>query len=208
MSQSAILNWKEKDRVQFFSGLKSMSAVLFGADRDGGFSARARSELAPALENGAILYVPCDRGAEEAEACSRAGIRMTPTLIAGGESVPGATLKEIVDLTMAPEATAKALGARGFELYGRDSCVWTRRQKAVLGNYGAELIPYINCEDGGMGEKKCASLNIDAVPTWGAEGGRVLLPGYRNLSGLSRISKMSSAALSEEGKASIGGNAC
>ena len=205
MSQPALANWKEEDRTRFFRALKSMSAVLFGADRDGGFSARAKHDLAPALENGSILYVPCDRGAEEAEACSRAGVRMTPTLVAGGESVPGATLKEIVDLTTAPEAVAKALGVRGFELYGRDSCVWTRRQKSVLGAFGADLIPYVNCEDGGEGEKKCASLNIDAVPAWGLEGGKVLLPGYRTLSGLSRVSKMSTAALREEGKGILGG---
>lgn len=187
-----------------------MGAVLFGADRDGGFTTRAKADLGPALANGSVLYVPCDRGAEEAEACTRAGVRITPTLVAGGESVPGATLKEVVDLISAPQAVANTLGGRGVELYGRDTCVWTRRQKAVLGVAGGEKVPYVNCEDGGEGEKRCAALGINAVPTWGFLGGKVLLPGYRTLAGLGALGKLSDAALQAEGKKGVEqmGGAC
>jgi hypothetical protein len=175
--------------------LSSMSAVLFGAVRDGGHTQRAQTELAACLASGALLFVPCDAGGEESEACARAGIRMTPTLIAGGERVPGAPFKEVVALTVAPEGLGRRLASRGAELFGRDSCAWTRRQKAVLGAGGLPLVSYVDCEDGGAGAARCAALGVQAVPAWGLEGGSLLLPGYRSFAGLQELCSKDSKAL-------------
>ena len=186
---------------------------MFGADRDGGHTARARADLAACLSRSSVLYLPCDAGAEESEACTRAGIRMTPTLIAGGERVPGAPLQEIVALTEAPKAVARKLALRGAELFGRDSCVWTRRQKAVLGREGLEKVAYVDCEDGGKGQKRCAALGVEAVPTWGLDAGSVLLPGYRPLAQLELMSNTSreqllAEAASQRGSGGGGGGVC
>lgn len=195
------------DRIDSLcASLGSMSAVLFGATRDAGHTARAQKELAACLERGAVLFVPCDVGAEEAAACTRAGIRMTPTLIAGGERVPGAALTEVAALAEAPRGVARALAARRAELFGRDSCVWTRRQRAVLGAAaGAAGLPYVDCEDGGAGEARCAALGVQAVPSWGVEGAAVLLPGYRSLAGLQELAARDVAALRKEAARSASG---
>ena len=190
--------WTPEQTSSLCSSLGSMGAVLFGAQRDGGHTARAQAELAACISRGDVLFVPCDAGAEESAACARAGIRMTPTLIAGGERAPGAALKEVAALAEAPRGVAQRLAARGAELFGRDSCVWTRRQKAVLGAAGAALVPYVDCEDGGAGAARCAALGVEAVPTWGVDGARVLLPGYRSLAALQDIGSKPSGVLGAE----------
>jgi hypothetical protein len=203
--------WSQERVDGLCSALGSMGAILFGAARDGGHTARAQADLAPCLARGSVLLVPCDAGAEEGAACARAGIRMTPTLIAGGERVPGAALSEVAALAEAPRGVARRLAARGAELFGRDSCVWTRRQKAVLGvAAGAAGVPYVDCEDGGAGAARCAALGVEAVPAWRVPGVASLLPGYRSLADLQALAVRDAAALAAEeaARSSGSGRAC
>jgi hypothetical protein len=123
-----------------------------------------------------------------------------------GERVPGAALTEVAALAEAPRGVARALAARRAELFGRDSCVWTRRQRAVLGAAAGQAgLPYVDCEDGGAGEARCAALGVQAVPSWGVEGAAVLLPGYRSLAGLQELAARDVAALKKEAARSGGG---
>jgi hypothetical protein len=168
------------------SSLRAMGAVLFGATSDGGFTTRARADLAPFLDDGSVLFVACDAGAEGAAACERAGITTTPTLLtAGGAHIEGAVgLRALGAFADAPAAVAAALSARGAHFYGRDSCVWTRRQKSALG-VGAALL-YVDCEDAARGAAKCRAAGVTAVPAWSLPslGKGELQPGFRSVDAL------------------------
>jgi hypothetical protein len=163
---------------------RAMGAVLFGAD-DGGFTSKARADLAPLIEAGDILFVACDSGASEAAACSRARITMTPTLCAGSERAEGYKgLRDYATLADASSEVATGLSARGAFFFGRDSCVWTRRQKAVLGSHAEKL--YVDCDDTKKGgAAKCAAANVSAVPVWSVPGlSPPPEPGFRPLGAL------------------------
>ena len=195
--------WSSSQSEAFQVQLAAMKGILFGNDSDGGFTAQAKAELAPALASGALLYVRCDAGSEEAAICSRAGIRQTPTLIAGGERAEGwgdGGLRRVSELVEAPLQVSAQLQARGAVLYGRDSCVWTRRQRAVL---GAAPLLYVDCEEQGQGKgaEACAAAGISAVPTWELRGGKKL-PGYRGLSALQQLASGSKQQAAGAGKGS------
>jgi hypothetical protein len=199
---SGTATWSAEQVDALCTQLGSMGAVLFGAARDGGHTARAQADLAPCLARGAVLLVPCDAGAEEGAKCARAGIRLTPTLIAGGERVPGAALSEVAAVAEAPRGVARRLAARGAELFGRESCPWTRRQRVVLGAAaGAAGLPYVDCEDGGAGEARCAALGVQGVPAWLVQGLAAPLPGYRSLGELQALAVREAAALGAEAAA-------
>lgn len=168
------------DASRLADQLRAMGAVLFTQAADE-HSARALADLAPLVASGAVLHVACDAGPGEAAACTRAGVAITPTLAAGGERAEGyASLRSYLALADAPAPVAAALAARGARVYGRDGCVWTRRQKAVLGVGAAAL--YVDC-DSAAGAPACEAAGVDAVPAWKLPG-RALAPGYRPLGAL------------------------
>lgn len=176
----------DAERTALSASLRAMGAVLFGAPSDGGFTSRARADLAPFLDDGSVLFVACDAGPEGAAACERAGITTTPTLLtAGGAHIEGAVgLRALGAFADAPAAVATALSARGAVFYGRDSCVWTRRQKSALG-VGAKLL-FVDCEDAARGAAKCRAAGVTAVPAWSLPSHKngELQPGFRSLDAL------------------------
>ena len=174
------------EAAAFGSQLRAMGAVLFGASNDNGFTARAKADLEPLILSGDVMYVACDAGAAEAAACARANVAMTPTFAMGTERVEGYSgLRSYALLADAPAYIAAILSARGARFYGRDGCVWTRRQKAVLGVHATSL--YIDCDESGAagGAEKCKTANISAVPAWSVPGiSPSPEPGFRTLAAL------------------------
>ena len=200
-SKVAISEWSPSEPRALSDSLKARGAVFFG-HASSVPSNRARAWMGPLLDAQCVLHVPCDAGPEESAACQRAGITHLPTLVAGGQMAQGAYVPDLVDLVNATVPVARALGEQGAVLYGRDSCVWTRRQRAVLGLAGAAAVPYVDCADGGAGAARCRDAGVEAVPTWELRGAR--LPGYRPLSALKARLERDRPALEaqvrEEGK--------
>lgn len=181
-----------------------------------------------------VTYFACDLSEEHEDTCRRVGIEMTPTLGAGGCDTPGSQLRVTPLARLPPAAFAglrmpgqapvaevsrllthvdnmyDTLRERGAELYGREGCVWTQRQRALIGPR-ADAVTYIDCD---REARRCADAGAVAVPAWrlrgeGAKSPIVLgfqrLPqlqdfAYANKAGLERISKRSF-----EGAAAMGG---
>ena len=177
----SVASWTPEETSSLCSALRAMDAVFFGHATSVP-SNRAKAWLGPLMSEQCVLHVPCDAGPEESSACQRAGISHLPTLIAGGQMAQGVYVPDVLDIVNAPIPVAAGLRGRGAVLYGRDSCVWTRRQRAVLGLPGRGGVEYVDCADGGGGAARCAAAGVAAVPTWELEG--VKLPGYRPLAAL------------------------
>lgn len=152
------------------AALRSVGAVLFaGSDAE---SARVMQELREHTASGALVLVRCDADDSGRATCARSGVTSTPMFVTqGGVRVEGASLKDIDAALGAPRAVASALGMQGAVLYGREGCVWTRRQKAVLGlHLETPGIEYVQC-DTPQGSQRCAAAGIEGVPSWVVGGG-------------------------------------
>lgn len=196
-SKVSISEWAPSETQALCASLKAMGAVFFG-HASSVPSNRARAWMGPLLDEKCVLHVPCDAGPEESAACQRAGITHLPTLVAGGQMAQGAYVPDLVDLVNATVPVARALGEQGAVLYGRDSCVWTRRQRAVLGLAGRAAVPFVDCADGGAGEARCRDAGVAAVPTWELRG--VRLPGFRPLAALKALLEKDKPALEAQAR--------
>ena len=191
-SKVSIADWSPSEKATACASLAAMGAVFFG-HASSVPSNRARAWLGDLMSSKCVLHVPCDAGPEESAACQRAGITHLPAVVAGGQVAPGAYVPDVVDLINNTIPVARALREQGAVLYGRDSCVWTRRQHAVLGLAGRAAVPYVDCADGGEGEKRCGEAGVDTVPTWVLRG--VRLPGYRPVPALKALLEKDKPAL-------------
>ena len=61
------------------------------------------------------------------------------------------------------DQTFDTLRSRGAVLYGREGCVWTQRQRALLGPR-ADAVTYVNCD---AEARRCSAAGVLAVPAWG-----------------------------------------
>ena len=100
-----------------------------------------------------------------AAACESVGATTTtgPILVFANTRLPLPDAEAVTALapTLATlRAAVGGLASRGATLYGRNSCVWTRRQLATLGPHSGRL-PYVDCE---VEPGKCGG--VTAVPAW------------------------------------------
>jgi hypothetical protein len=151
-----------------------------------------------------ILYVPCDAGAQEEEICRKSRVQITPTLVIGGarfegyRSVP--QLREAMDI---PANVARRLAERQAVVYGRESCVWTARQKLALGPHFGKL-EYVDCDSSISGKRRCASAGVSAVPAWSLDGSPPIA-GYQPLPALAQLALADAAELKRRHEATRGG---
>jgi glutaredoxin len=154
------------------------------------------SQGATSLEASAPwTYVPCDAGAQAAQLCSSAGVKMTPTIVFAGMSVKGYSVPTALsDLSDIPVRVTHALAKRNTVLYGRESCVWTERQKRVLSRPEEGNITYVNCDEK---QRQCDAAGVIAVPAWSIEGSAPIF-GYRKLQELSNLAVADATQLGKE----------
>jgi len=123
-------------------------------------------------------------------------------LVVAGEGyighTPPAILQEAVSM---PAKALAALRAANAKLYGRDSCIWTKRQIAILGDDYEKYVQAVDCDED---PQKCAAEGIQGVPTWSFGSGTTSskLPGFRFLGDLLRISKEHVAVTSSKDRES------
>lgn len=121
------------------------------------------------------LLQQCDGTPEFTEVCRR--LPGTPYLVVGGSGLQGVqTLGAVHGFLESVEATAKKL--KGATMFGSEGCIWTQRQKLVLGPH-FEHIKYVQCDGSGMEE--CRTKGVKSVPTWDFAGSGSLEPGYMPL---------------------------
>lgn len=189
--------------------LQAHHAIVFGLNKGCKHTERLRAEwgslIGPEAEIG---FVPCDAGADFEALCHKVGLTMTPSWFYGGTAVRGyQTPQQIADLLQVPAGIADRLAGKKAVLYGRESCIWTARQKQVLGVH-MPSVTYVNCDEtttsgssGKSGAQQCAAAGVAAVPAWSIAGSAPIY-GYRRMAELSALSHADTPALAAEAASS------
>lgn len=139
---------------------------------------------------------------------------LPPSAFAGLRMPGHAPVSEAARLLRSVDDMYDTLRSRGAELYGREGCVWTQRQRALIGRR-ADAVAYIDCD---KESRRCAEAGAVAVPAWRLRGEGAASPlvlgfqrlpqlqdfAYANKAGLERLSKRSFEGAATAG----GGEAC
>jgi glutaredoxin len=150
------------DRDALGARLREYKAVMFGLDAGCPHTADMKRAWGPSLGRD-MLYIACDAGAQNATLCERAGVSTTPTLVFGGVQFPGfVPLRRVEELVDRADAVGRQLAARRATVFVRPDCVWSARQRAVLGP-SAALLDFVDCS---TAERRCAEAGVRAVPAW------------------------------------------
>ena len=146
-----------------------------------------------------VKYIQCDGTDEEKQICSQVGIEATPTTIIAGQGYHGAQSRDVFEAAVqAPALIAEHLKGIGATLFGRDSCIWTVRQRAIFGRH-ADTVNYVRCDADAAQAAQCSAAGLEGVPAWKLNG-KVHM-GYMRLDQLAETAGMDSVRLDDQGPA-------
>jgi glutaredoxin len=160
-----------------------------------------------------VKFISCDRSDEERSICKKSGITKTPLMVIGGMAHFGYLSPEDLGVAVrVPAYIAEQLGnsgeyslsafhlkmcplcitppppLAGATMYGRETCIWTKRQKALFGAHFDPNIPYVVCDRDMESQRKCREAGVTGVPAWKIDG--KLHPGFHTLPQLVQLARV------------------
>lgn len=142
--------------------------------------------------------------------CPAAGPVITRITLAAfaGLRVPGQLPPATVSRLLGDvDETYDRLQSKHAVLFGRETCIWTQRQRALIGRR-ADAVTYVDCD-----KDKSRCQGVVAVPAWRIGAGGPIVLGFQRLPQLQELAHADGATLERLSQRSVsglpgGGEAC